>query len=155
MKDFPAYISKPEATELIAQQAKSVYSKDDPMRMRKNKIDRLLQTRIDNGKIATDEKGRLCFNDIAIEMQNKFPGCFDHWPREITTKISASFNPSCSSSYCFFPKDVDECHRIIIILQATIKTLQLENEQLRPEAERHMEVRSINRDNAKKKRKDM
>ncbi|MFA6994715.1 MAG: hypothetical protein WC246_03760 [Candidatus Paceibacterota bacterium] len=141
IKEFPAYISKSKAAELIAQETKSVYSKDDPMRTRKNKIDRLLQARVDNGKIATDKNGLLCFNDIAFEMRKKFPGCFNHWPVEITTTFSASFNPTVSFTCSSFINNVDECNLIMeelrrenIILKNTIKALQMENEQLRPES---------------------
>lgn len=153
-KNFPNYISKSEAIKLIAERTKPHYAN---LRSWKNKIDGQLKTRLKNGLIRQND-GLLYSADIAKSMRKLYPDelypdAFADFPRIFlleNASFSVNVNPTGASfSMMKFPNTLDDCHKIIEAQHKKILCLEMENGELKPDAEGYRKIVEKNRSNGK------
>lgn len=154
MIDFPVYILKSQAIELIAKRTKPHY---EDLRAWKNKINGQLGTRIKNGLIRQND-GLLYSADIAKSMRKLYPDelypdAFADFPRNFlleTASFSVDVNPTGASfSLMKFPNTLDDCHKIIEAQHKKILCLEMEIGKLKPDAEGYRKIVEKNRSNGK------
>ena len=140
------YISRSKAVDLIVPYAKKNY---ENLRACKNRISEQIKRNIANGKIRSNDKDRNLLNssDIAAFYRTKYPEwapeCFRGWPISFRGVAKIGICGRSIVTVAKQPPTIEECHALIIELQAEI-------DQLKPDAEAWRKLRKRNKENAKK-----
>lgn len=133
---------------------------DEREREAKNRVSKRISYAVKQGKLIESAPGFFVFRDLSAWVRSTWPGLFNDWPHATSADLVSA--ATCSSFFdaVVLPGSIERCREVIVELDKKIRSLeerltaaQLENEQLRPGAERWQKFCDKNKRNAKKPRR--
>lgn len=138
-----------QAVKLIAPRLRR---SDEDTRDVENRISHLIRYAVKTGKLQQEEDGSFTLANLTFWGSGKWPGKFNDLPRIGRAVMTLPMPTLKSSASGSMPESIEECQSLLRSAHQRIATLEKENSDLKPDAEKRRIVCAKNRENAKKKR---